>query len=101
LFSAPSDDRNSGTTNKDPAFVGESVASLKELLGRGRRFSTVYADPPWAYNNEASRAAAVEHYPTMSVEQICQEQVLELVADDAHLHLWTTNAFLGEALRVV
>ena len=34
-------------------------------------FTTVIADPPWSYNNTASRGAADNHYPTMSTEEIC------------------------------
>jgi N6-adenosine-specific RNA methylase IME4 len=37
------------------------------------------------------------HYATMTVDEICAEPVPQLVEDDAHLHLWTTNAFLFEA----
>jgi N6-adenosine-specific RNA methylase IME4 len=37
----------------------------------------------------------------MSVKEICAEPVREIVADDAHLHLWTTNAFLREAFDVM
>ena len=84
---------------KPPA--GESVASLKALVDQGRRFPTVYADPPWAYDNEASRGAAVNHYPTMSVQEICSEPVRDLSEENAHLHLWTTNGFLREAFGVI
>jgi N6-adenosine-specific RNA methylase IME4 len=81
--------------------VGTSVGSLAELLELRQKFSTIYADPPWQYDNESSRGAAANHYRTMSVEEICQEPVRELVEDDAHLHLWTTNSFLSEAFRVI
>ena len=81
--------------------VGESVASLAPLVASGRKFPTVYADPPWPYENEASRAAAVNHYPTLTLTEIENEPVGELVAANAHLHLWTTNGFLREAFHVI
>ncbi len=81
--------------------VGDSVRNLRTLVERGEKFHTIYADPPWPYANEASRAAAVNHYPTMPVEEIRAEPVSELTEDQAHLHLWTTNAFLREALDVI
>jgi hypothetical protein len=81
--------------------IGSAVRSLRELLDLRLKFSTIYADPPWQYKNEASRGAAVNHYPTLTVEDICREPVRDLVEDDAHLHLWTTNAFLSEAFRVI
>jgi hypothetical protein len=37
--------------------VGESVPNLHKLVDQGRKFPTIYADPPWPYENEASRAA--------------------------------------------
>ena len=77
------------------------TTSLEELLAAGHRFSTVLADPPWKYRNTSSRAAAENHYATMTVKEICREPVRELVNDNAHLHLWTTNGFLEEAFTVI
>jgi N6-adenosine-specific RNA methylase IME4 len=37
----------------------------------------------------------------MSLDEIRAEPVGALVATDAHLHMWTTNAFLREAFDVV
>ncbi len=81
--------------------VGLSVQNLQELADLGRKFPTIYADPPWQYDNAVSRGAADNHYPTMSVENICAEPISELAEDNAHLHLWTTNAFLREAYDVI
>ncbi len=77
----------------------QSVSDLGDLFGH--QFSTVLADPPWRYHNTASRGAAQNHYPTMSVADICAEPVQRLVAENAHLHLWTTNAFLEPAFEVM
>lgn len=91
-----------GPTIEPPRqLVGKSVASLASLIEERRTFSTVYADPPWPYENEASRAAAVNHYPVMSLDAIRDEPVSKLVEDNAHLHLWTTNAFLRDAFSVI
>jgi N6-adenosine-specific RNA methylase IME4 len=77
------------------------VRNLQELVDQGRKFPTIYADPPWAYENEASRAAAVNHYPTMSVDEICAEPLRELAEKNAHLHLWAPNGFLRDAFDVI
>jgi len=74
---------------------------LPSLIALGCRFPTIYADPPWRYRNRSSRAAAENHYPTLSLEEICAEPVAELTAENAHLHLWTTNAFLADAFEVM
>lgn len=75
------------------------VASLNELSGE--TFQCIYADPPWRYGNQGTRAATDNHYITMTVDEICDEPVAELAADNAHLHLWTTNGFLFDAKRVM
>jgi len=80
---------------------GDKVAALSELVAAGKQYRTIYADPPWQYTNRASRAAAENHYRTLSVEEICEEPVQNLAADNAHLHLWTTNAFLRDAFTVI
>lgn len=77
------------------------VRDLGELVEKEAKFSTVYADPPWPYSNTAARGAAENHYRTMTLEAIRSEPVKELVTADAHLHLWTTNAFLCEAFDVI
>ena len=77
----------------------EMTGDLETL--RGRKFGTIYADPPWAYGNQGTRAATGNHYGTMSIADICGLPVADLAADSAHLHLWTTNAFLRESFEVI
>jgi len=62
---------------------------------------TVYADPPWRYGNQGTRASTGDHYVGMSVEEICALPVANIAAENSHIHLWTTNAFLFEAQRVL
>lgn len=80
---------------EQPFEDGCTVADLSELARRGPKFGTIYADPPWAYGNQATRASTDNHYQTMDLEAIKSLPVASLVADNAHLHLWTTNAFLA------
>lgn len=75
------------------------VLSLDELAGE--KFGTIYADPPWKYGNQATRAATDDHYSTMTVDELCEMPVRDLAADDAHLHLWTTNGFLPDSFRLI
>lgn len=73
---------------------------LAKLIARGDKFGTIYADPPWVYDNQGTRAATGNHYGGLTVDQLCELPVRELAADDAHLHLWTTNAFLFDCARI-
>lgn len=77
------------------------VRDLRSLVDNKLKFGTVYADPPWPYSNRAARGAAEKHYRTMTIDAICAEPVSQLAAEQAHLHLWTTNAFLREAFDVI
>ncbi len=80
------------------------VTDLKELSGK--TFGCIYADPPWAYSNKATRASVggkskSAYKATMTVDEICAEPVGDLAAEQSHLHLWTTNGFLFDAYRVL
>lgn len=60
---------------------------------------TIVADPPWRFDNDNMPAAAENHYPTLSVEQL---GALSLPAPpNAHLYLWTTNSTLASAFELV
>lgn len=74
-----------------------TIADISQL---SQRFGCIYADPPWLYDNQGTRAATGNHYGGMTVDELCALPVRELAADDAHLHLWITNAFLFDAPRI-
>jgi N6-adenosine-specific RNA methylase IME4 len=83
--------------------AGESTcgpADLFRLAASGAKFGSIYADPPWLYDNQGTRASTGNHYGGMTVDEICALPVRELAADNAHLHLWTTNAFLFDCPRI-
>lgn len=77
-----------------------TVSDLSALAGSGKTFGTIYADPPWVYDNQGTRAATGNHYSGLTVSELCELPVGELAAPDAHLHLWTTNAFLFECPKL-
>jgi hypothetical protein len=71
--------------------------NLEVLLQHAAKFPTIYADPPWPYSNTASRAAAENHYRTMTLDAIRNEPLKQLAAQQAHLHLWATTWLLPQA----
>lgn len=79
---------------------GRKVFDLNALVARGEKFGCIYSDPPWQYDNQGTRAATGNHYGGMTVDELCALPIKELAADDAHLHLWTVNAFLFECPRI-
>lgn len=79
---------------------GCTVKTLEELAVSGQTFGTIYADPPWQYANQGTRASTDNHYSGLTVDQLCALPVKSLAAPDAHLHLWTTNGFLFECPKI-
>ena len=79
---------------------GRKVFDFEALVRNGEKFGTIYADPPWLYDNQGTRAATGNHYGGMTVEELCALPVKDIVAKDAHLHLWTTNGFLFECPKI-
>lgn len=90
---------NSGDPESEVAEIG-TVGDLNKLVADGRRYGTIYADPPWSYDNQGTRAATGNHYGTMTVDEIAALPVGDLAAPQSHLWLWTTNAFLFECPRL-
>lgn len=64
-----------------------------------KRFSTLLADPPWDVQQKGARGAE-QHYPLMTLDAIKAMPVADLMAEDAHLWLWVTNATLREGYDV-
>lgn len=78
-----------------------TITDLAALTESGKRFGCIYADPPWVYDNQGTRAATGNHYLGLTVDQLCDLPIAEIAADAAHLHLWTTNAFLRDSFRII
>jgi transcriptional activator, adenine-specific DNA methyltransferase len=47
------------------------------------------------------QGAAENHYPTMSIDELCALSVAELAAKDSALFMWATFPQLPEALRLI
>ena len=85
---------------KEAVKHGCVIADLHQAAEEGRRYGTFYIDPPWDYDNQATRASTGNHYGTMPLDEIAALPVGKLAADNCHLHLWTTNAFLFDCPRL-
>ncbi len=72
---------------------------------KGKRYKTIYADPPWQFSNRTGKMAP-EHkrllrYPTMKLDEICNLPIQQLAEENSHLYLWVPNALLSEGLKVM
>jgi len=80
----------------------EKVESLQEQAWLTETFNVIYADPPWRYDYTKAESRAIEnHYPTMTLDDICKLPIASITANDAVLFLWATSPKLEEAMRVV
>lgn len=71
------------------------------MIGVNKKYSVIYADPPWRYNDRGCNGSAEKHYPAMRIEDICNLPVREISADDCVLFLWATYPMMQEAMRVI
>jgi N6-adenosine-specific RNA methylase IME4 len=78
-----------------------TVADLQELIAKGRKFGSIYADPPWRHPNTFSFGAAFSQYQTMTIGEIAALPIRELVADDAHLHIWVVPSVWWDVKLVI
>ncbi len=82
----------------------DTIVDFAAKLG-GRKFRTLMADPPWRFENRTGKMAPehkrLNRYGTMSTEEICALPVSEVMEKTAHLYLWTPNALLPDALKVM
>lgn len=66
-----------------------------------RKYSIIYADPPWSYSDKNCNGNAAEHYPTLGIADICALPVADIAADDCILFMWATYPLMAEALDVI
>jgi len=81
--------------NGNPAFAKPVLAAAAVKL-----YDVIYADPAWRYDFAETDNRKIEnHYPTMSVEEICSLKVP--AKKNAVLFMWATAPKLREAFMVM
>lgn len=68
------------------------------------KYQIIYADPPWSfdtYSNKGKGRSAENHYPVMSIADICALPVKDIAAEDSALFLWVNGPRLFEAEDVI
>lgn len=83
--------------------AGEALLEFSEMAGV--KFTTILADPPWRFSNRSGKMAP-EHkrllrYSTMSLDEIMELPVPQMVGKQGHLYLWVPNALILEGLEVM
>jgi N6-adenosine-specific RNA methylase IME4 len=76
---------------------GCTVDDLTALAESSKRFSVIYADPPWPWagNLGSGMSRADHHYRLDTVAEIARLPVASLAADDCALLLWCTGPHIA------
>lgn len=66
-----------------------------------KKYSIIYADPPWRYDRKRGSGVAENHYPTMSMEEIAELPIDRIAHKNSILFLWATFPQLDIAIEVI
>lgn len=79
----------------------KSITS-EPLLPEGK-FRVFYADPPWQYSDELIEGygSAEHHYPTLTLEELCEKTIKDIAYTDSVLFLWATSPLLDDVFKVI
>jgi N6-adenosine-specific RNA methylase IME4 len=83
---------------------GCSVEDLHALIAAGKKFSVIYADPPWefkVYSGKGKQRSAERYYDTASLGDIKALPIGNLAESNCALFLWCVMPELPGALNVI
>jgi N6-adenosine-specific RNA methylase IME4 len=74
-----------------------------------KKYSIVYADPPWDYKGQKQHAGAGKkttgsasvHYSTMKLKDLKKLPISSLVADDSLLFMWSSSPHLDQGIDLM
>jgi N6-adenosine-specific RNA methylase IME4 len=78
--------------------VAERVGKIAFDAKKLGKFSVLLADPAWDDEFGPCRRSIENHYPTMTLEDICALPVSDIAHDQAMLFLWATPSMIEMAL---
>ena len=73
-----------------------------------KKFSIIYADPPWNYKGQKQHAGAGKkdtggaetHYPTIKLEDLKNLKIQNIADDNCLLFMWTSSPHLDQAIEL-
>ncbi len=82
----------------------ETIRNFQSFTA-GKKYRTIYADPPWQFQNRTGKVAPehkrLNRYETMTLNEIKSLPVKEVSEGKSHLYLWVPNALLPDGLEVM
>ena len=70
----------------------------------GKKYGVIYADPPWHFKVRSDKGkgrSPENHYPLMSLDDICKMNVRDISLPDSVLLLWVCDPMLDQAFKVI
>ena len=86
--------------------VKQERAEVPPLPTAGK-YRVIYADPPWKYGNDGiigdtdHYGHVGRHYPSMTIDELCELPIRDLAENDAVLFLWVTSPLLEDAFSLI
>ena len=85
----------------------DMISTIQSLysLTNGKKYNTIYADPPWQFQNRTGKVAP-EHkrltrYETMTLDDIKSLPISDISAEKAHLYLWVLWMLGGSNIKEI
>lgn len=90
-----------------------SIAEAKRTIRRQDRiestpvipdgkYNVIYCDPPWKYDFGFDiHGAADRHYHTMTIQELCDLPIPEIIEENAVLFMWVTSPKLFDAHKII
>ena len=69
-----------------------------------KKYGVIYADPPWHFKVRSDKGkgrSPENHYPLMSLDDICKMNVRDISLPDSVLLLWVCDPMLDQAFKVI
>jgi N6-adenosine-specific RNA methylase IME4 len=82
-----------------------------DIYNTDKKYNIIYADPPWQYKQKQMNFQryddgkkysndVTEHYPTMSLKELKDLPISNIMADDCLLYMWATSPNLDVAIEL-
>lgn len=78
-----------------------AIIRSKNLSKNKKKYSIIYADPPWKYDHGGCLGGVDHYYSTMTVDKLKQLDVASICNDDCVLFMWATYPKIREALELI
>ena len=77
----------------------------ERLVLSKKKYRLIYADPPWSYDNIRTggtlKSGASQKYNVLTLQEICDLPISEVVHKDSVLFLWVTVPLLPYGFKVL